>query len=164
MLFSKIHPRSSKILKHKTQLKKYCFAVGSSRENWARYSHHILEGLIKIFGEKIIYVKYLSGDKKKEIYEISYNQRKFHLFFCKNLSLPIELKLYNINSNHVSLPYTDYFFSIKKMMQEFYKMVKMDKQLIPKREMNFVSQTVLAGIISKQKKGISISPLTLKKI
>jgi len=154
-----------KLVKNKKKfLKNVVFGVGSSKENWARYSHHILEGLIKIFGKNISYVKYISGNKDKEVYEISYPKYKFYFLFHKKLSLPIELKFYNFSSNHFSLPYIDYFYSIKKMMNEFYKMIKMKKQIISKDDMNFISKTVLAGIISKKKNGICISPNNLKKI
>ena len=148
--------------KKKDQLKKNTiFVSGTSRENWARYAHHLLEGLIKIYGNKIKKVRCLFSDTKKESYEIVYNNMNVYFFFEKNLSLPIELNCYNKNIDHEKIPYTDYFFSIKFMMNEFYKMINLKKQIIPVKDMNFLTQVVLAGISSKRNKGIFVSPADL---
>lgn len=150
--------KNRKILKKNT-----VFVTGSSRENWARYAHHLLEGLIKIYGNQIIKVRCLFSNSKKESYEIIYNNLNVYFLFHKNLSLPIELNCYNKNLKNKKIPYTDYFYSIKTMMKEFYKMIRSNKQIVSIRDMNFLTQVVLAGLESKRRGGIFISPYNLKK-
>ena len=150
--------KKKKILKKNT-----VFITGSSRENWARYAHHLLEGLIKIYGNQIIKVRCLFSNSKKESYEIIYNNINVYFLFHKNLSLPIELNCYNKNLKKKKIPYTDYFYSIKTMMKEFHKMIRYNKQIISIRDMNFLTKVVLAGLESKKRGGIFISPYNLKK-
>ena len=154
----------SSSLKNKNKLKKNTvFVTGSSKENWARYAHHLLEGLLKIYGNKVQKVRCLYHDKKKESFELSYKNLKVYLLFEKNLSLPIELTCYNKKFQNEKIPYIDYYFSIKAMMQDFYKMVKFKKQIVSTQDMNFLTQIVLAGIVSKNNGGIYISPNKLMK-
>lgn len=151
-------------LKKKTKLRKNTiFVSGYSRENWARYAHHLLEGLIQIYGNEIKKVRCLFSNSTKESFEIVYKNLNVFFFFEKNLSLPIELNCYNKNIVHEKIPYTDYFFSIKSMMKEFYKMVRRRKQIIPVEEMDLLTRVVLAGIESKKKRGIFISLKSIKK-
>ena len=157
------HIKSS--LKKKTQLlNNTMFVTGSSRQNWARYAHHLLEGLIKIYGNKIKKVRCLFSNSERESYEIVYKNFNVYFLFEKNLSLPIELICYNKNTEHEKIPYIDYFFSIKSMMYEFYKMVNLNKQTISKKDMNFLTQVVLAGIESKKKKWYFYISFKFKKI
>lgn len=150
--------------KNKNQLRKNTIYVsGTSRENWARYGHHLLEGLIKIYGNKIIKVRCLFSNSKKESYEIVYKNLNAYFLFEKDLSLPIQLNCFNKNIENEKIPYIDYFYSIKAMMKEFFKMVSLRKQVIPIKEMNFLTQVVLAGIESKKNNGKFISPKNFKK-
>ena len=155
-----------KKLKNKDKLiKETVFVTGFSRVNWARYAHHLLEGILIIYGLDIAKVRCISFSKDKEIYELIYkNGINVLLFFQKNLSLPIETNSYRINKKKVNLPYTDYFYSIKKMMFKFCQMVKQNKQIIDRNRMLFMSQIVIAGILSKQNNMSFYCPKNLKKL
>lgn len=140
-----------KLEKNRKQIKKdTIFITGFSRVNWGRYAHHLLEGILKIYGLDIKKVRCVSWQKDKEVYELVYkNGINVFLFFQTKLSLPIELNCYSKNQKRLNIPYTDYFYSIKKMMNTFYSMIKNNKQLIEKKRMLFMSRLVIAGILSK---------------
>ena len=139
--------------------------TGFSKVNWARYAHHLLEGILNIFGLDIVKVRCVSKGKQNEVYELIYkNGMIVMLFFQENLSLPIEFNCYRKNFKMINIPYTDYFFSIKKMMISFFDMVKKNKQVINKKKMLFMSQIVIAGILSKKDNLNFYCPKKLKRI
>ena len=81
-----------KITKIKKKIKKdTIFVVGYSKKNWIRYAHHLLEGIVKIFGHNIVKVRCISKKvDKNEIYQLVYkNGLNVNLYFSENLHLPI---------------------------------------------------------------------------
>ena len=155
-----------KLLKNKNKVKKdTIFVIGQSKKNWLRYAHHLLEGIVKIFGYNIIKVRCLTNKKdKNEIYQLIYkNGINISLYFSENLHLPINFICLKKSSKPIYLPYEDYFFSIKKMMQEFEAMVKTKSRSIPRNEMIKLTKIVIAGNLSKKNFQKFYSPDTLKE-
>ena len=60
------------------------------------------------------------------------------------------------------VPYEDYFFSIKKMMQEFETMVRFKRKTISVDEMTKITKIVIAGNLSKENLQKFYSPDSLK--
>jgi len=140
------------------------FVIGYSKKNWIRYAHHLLEGIVKIFGYDIVKVRCLFQDKNKnEIYQLIYkNGLNVILQFSDKLHLPINFMCLRKSSYPLYVPYEDYFFSIKAMMHDFEKMVRTKKNSIPLKEMVKLSKIVIAGNLSKKDKQKFYSPDTLK--
>ena len=142
------------------------FVSGYSKKNWIRYAHHLLEGIVKIFGYDVVKVRCLFYDKNKnEIYQLIYRDGlNVILKFSDELHLPINFTCLRKSSYPLHIPYEDYFFSIKAMMHDFNKMVKSKKACIPIKEMVNLSKIVIAGNLSKKDKLKFYSPNTLKVI
>ena len=154
-----------KISKIKYKIKKdTVFVVGYSKKNWMRYAHHLLEGIVKIFGYDVVKVRCISQKKdKSEIYQLIYkNGLNVSLYFSENLHLPINFMCLKKSTIPLYIPYEDYFFSIKKMMQEFEKMVRTKKKTIPVNEMIKITKIVIAGNLSKKNFQKFYSPNSLK--
>ncbi|MDB9745859.1 hypothetical protein OAB02_05195, partial [Candidatus Pelagibacter sp.] len=156
-----------KVSKIKNKIKKdTAFVVGYSKKNWIRYAHHLLEGIVKIFGYDVIKVRCISKQKNKtEIYQLIYkNGLNVSLYFSENLYLPINFVCLKKSTTPLYVPYKDYFFSIKKMMQEFEIMVRFKKKTIPVNEMTKITKIVIAGNLSKKNSQKFYSPDSLKVI
>ena len=152
------------ISKNRNDIKKdTIFVTGYSRKNWIRYAHHLLEGIVKIFGYDISKVRCISQKKgKNEIYQLIYkNGLNVCLYFSESLHLPINFLCHKKTTLPLYIPYEDYFFSIKKMMQEFEKMVKFRKKVIPNSEMIKITKIVIAGNLSRKNSHKFYSPETL---
>ncbi len=163
--------RYTRIIKKYKNLKagvvnKTILISGYSKSNWIRYSYHLLEGIFQIYGNKISKVRCLDTKyNKKESYQLIYeNGINIYLHFSNNLHLPIHFNCYGERVKPVYIPYNDYFYSIKYMMSEFKKMVKMKKYVIPVNEMISLTRTVIAGNLSRKNKFQFFSPKTLKII
>jgi len=144
-----------KIEKYKDKIKKdTVFVVGHSKKNWIRYAYHLLEGIVKIFGYDIHKVRCLTEKKdNNEIYQLIYkNGLNVSLFFSNRIFLPIKFICLKKNSEALNVPYEDYFFSIKKMMQEFETMIRTNTIPISKKKMINLSKIVIAGNLSKKNK------------
>ena len=137
------------------------FVCGYSRKNWIRYAHHLLEGIIKIFGTKIIKVRCLDNRKNKsESYQLVYkNGLNIYLHFNEKMYLPIYFSCCRKNAKPLYVPYEDYFYSIKKMMNNFEKMVRNNKLVIPTNYMIDLTKIVIAGDLSKK---ITLNSIHLK--
>ena len=156
-----------KISKIKYKIKKdTVFVIGYSKKNWIRYAHHLLEGILKIFGYDVAKVRCISQQKGKgEIYQLIYkNGLNVSLYFSENLHLPINFMCLKKSTTPIYVPYEDYFFSIKKMMQEFEKMVRFKKNAIPVNEMMKITKIVIAGDLSKKNSQSFYSPDSLSVI
>lgn len=156
-----------KVLKNKNKIKKdTVFVVGYSRKNWVRYAHHLLEGIVRIFGYNVIKVRCLTKKKdKQEVYQLVYrNGLNINLHFSENLFLPINFVCLKNSSKPLYFPYEDYFFSIKKMMNEFETMIRTKKKTIPTEEMIKLTKIVIAGNLSKKNLQKFYSPVTLKEL
>ena len=92
MFICKIYKFNPKIRVKKKEIKNdTIYVVGYSRKNWIRYAHHLLEGIVKIFGYEVQKVRCIYKNKKKdEIYQIVYNNGlNVNLHFSENMRLPI---------------------------------------------------------------------------
>lgn len=138
---------------------------GVSRESWMRYGHHLLEGIICICGLDIDWVRSLSNAKDHDIVQIHYSSGlNVILEFIKDIQLPIQFKVYSTVDKEYSVPFTDFFYSFRAMLQEFVVMAETEKKAIPQQEIIDIAKVILAGDISKQNNGVAISPATLKFI
>ncbi len=156
-----------KIQKERSIIKKEtAFIIGHSKKNWLRYAYHLLEGIVKIFGYDIQKVRCLTDKKdKNEIYQLIYkNGLNVSLFFSDRIFLPIKFTCLKKDSKALEVPYEDYFFSIKKMMQEFETMIRTGKMPISKKKMVNLSKIVIAGNLSKNNKNQFYSVEKLKVV
>ena len=156
-----------KIQKERSIIKKEtAFIIGHSKKNWLRYAYHLLEGIVKIFGYDIQKVRCLTDKKdKNEIYQLIYkNGLNVSLFFSDRIFLPIKFTCLKKDSKALEVPYEDYFFSIKKMMQEFETMIRTGKMPISKKKMVNLSKIVIAGNLSKNNKNQFYSVEKLKMV
>ena len=138
---------------------------GVSRVNWMRYGHHLLEGICSIVGTNVKFVKSLPAKPGHEIMQIVYSDGLNLLFeFITDISLPIQFTCYSSKFTPKVVPFTDYFNSFKKMMENFVTLVKTGKKDIEIDEIISIASIVLAGDISMKNNGIAISPTTLREI
>ena len=83
------------------------------------------------------------------MYQLVYrNGLNINLHFSENLFLPINFVCLKF-LKPLYFPYEDYFFSIKKMMNEFETMIR-TKKTIPTEEMIKLTKIVIAGNLSKK--------------
>ena len=138
---------------------------GVSRESWMRYGHHLFEGIACLWGLEIDWVRSLSNAKDHDIMQIHYSSGlNVILEFMKDIQLPIQFKTYSTVDKEYSVPFTDFFYSFRAMLQAFVVMVETGKKAIPQQEIIDIAKVILAGDISKQMNGIPVSPATLKSI
>ena len=117
MFICKIYKFNPKIRVKKKEIKNdTIYVVGYSRKNWIRYAHHLLEGIVKIFGYEVQKVRCIYKNKKKdEIYQIVYNNGlNVNLHFSENMRLPINFVCMKKSTFPLYVPYEDYFSRLKK--------------------------------------------------
>ena len=136
-----------------------------SRVSWMRYGHHLFEGIVPIWGLQIESVRSLSDTMNHDIVQIRYRSgMNVILEFIKDISLPIQLTCFCEESEPFHIYFQDFYFSFREMMKEFACMVQTGKKPIHYHQMIQIAKVVLAGDISKQRNGISISPETLNPL
>ena len=134
---------------------------GVSRSSWMRYGHHLLEGIIDIWGTDISSVNSLSNKKGHDIVQFQYHNGPNVILECiEDVNLPIQFTCFSEGQEAFTVPFTDYFHSFRAMLEGFLGMVQTGKKPVPYEEMIFLSRLVLAGDISKSKNR-SISPHSL---
>tara|TARA_Y100001970_G_C14209143_1_gene845881 strand:- start:902 stop:1843 length:942 start_codon:yes stop_codon:yes gene_type:complete len=138
---------------------------GTSHSNLMTYGHHLLEAVTVLFGTKVKSVKSLSQSKNHDIIQITYySGLNVILEFIKNLSLPIKLDFFSANEKTFSIHFDDFYFSFKRMLEDFILMIENKNYPIPANEIINISKIILAGDISKRMYfGQPVSPKTLKK-
>jgi hypothetical protein len=138
---------------------------GVSRESWMRYGHHLLEGIVAIWGYDIDWVRSLSDQEDHDIVQIHYTSGLNVILECiKDAHLPIQFTAFSTDQEPYTIPFTDYFYSFKQMLSIFVEMVESGKKHISNKEIISIAKVVLAGDISKKNKGAQISPATLESI
>lgn len=148
------------------KLEKKCENVisihGVSRVSWMRYGHHLLEGIVVIWGDDILWVRSLSDKVDHDIIQICYeNGLNVILEFIKDVHLPIQFTCFSENEKSFSVPFQDFFHSFREMMKAFTLMASTGQKPIEYAEIISIAKIILAGDISKQKGGVPISPTTL---
>ena len=137
---------------------------GVSRVSWMRYGHHLLEGIVVLWGYDILWVRSLSDKIEHDIIQICFkNGLNVILEFIKDLHLPIQFTCFSENDNSFSVPFQDFFHSFREMLKAFVHMVGTGQKTIEYSEIISIAKVILAGDISKQKGGIPISPITLDR-
>lgn len=135
---------------------------GVSRVTWMRYGHHLFEGIACIFGLEIDWVRSLSDKTGHDIVQIQYTAGlNVILEFITDVQLPIQFTCYSETQSPCSVPFQDFFYSFREMLKDFVSMVELNTKPIPFDEILGIARVVLAGDISKQLKGIPVSPATM---
>ena len=147
-----------------TMLKKNTMSIhGMSRVNWMRYGHHLLEGIVILFGHDILNVRSLSSKDGHDIVQISYKDNlNVILEFIEDIALPIQFTCFTSNSEPVSIPFIAYYSSFRKMMNDFKVMIETNIPPIPFNEIVSISKIVIAGDLSKKSGGIPYNPKNLR--
>jgi hypothetical protein len=136
---------------------------GISRVTWMRYGHHLLEGIIRIWGTNISNVRSISIRPNHDIIQFQYLDGPLVILeFIDDVALPIQFTCFSNNQAAYSIPFTDYFFSFKAMLSKFIEFVNTGKRDQSYEEMIFISKLVLAGDMSKNLGGKFIEPNLLK--
>ncbi len=139
------------------------FIHGVSKVSWLRYGHHIMEGVIKIFGTDILYIKCCVINHDHEQVSIKYRSGlTIHLDFVKNINLPIKFDIYFEDSKSMVFEFNNFYISFKKMLEDFIILIKSNINSIDVSSMIFLSKLVLAGQISKSKNGLPVNPETIE--
>lgn len=135
---------------------------GVSRVSWMRYGHHLLEGIVVLWGTDILWVRSLSNINGHDIVQIFYkNGPNVILEFISEVHLPIQFTCFSENEESFSIPFQDFFHSFHEMMKAFVLMVSTGQKTIEHREIISIAKIILAGDVSKKRGGIPISPSTL---
>jgi len=138
---------------------------GVSRVNWMRYGHHVLEGIIKVWGTEVLGVQSLSKKVGHDIVKITFKNDLNVIIECiENLFLPIQFTCFSTSEESFTIPFTDYFNSFREMLEKFTNMAITGKKDIPYEEMVLISKIILAGDISKNNNGEIIRPQEIARI
>lgn len=138
---------------------------GVSRESWMRYGHHLFEGIARLWGLDIDWVRSLSDRHDHDIVQIHYRSGLNVLLECiKDAHLPIQWTTYSSSAVPYTVPYSDFFHSFREMLKTFVSMVETGKNVIPYQEIMSIAKVILAGDISKQNNGVAVSFATLEPI
>jgi len=137
---------------------------GVSRCSWMRYGHHLLEGIVDIWGIDIPQVQSLSSDPNHDIIQFQYQHGPNVILECiKDVSLPIQFTCFSEGQDPITVPFTDYFHSFREMLKGFVRFIEVGTRCIDYDEMIFISRLILAGDISK-KLNRPVSPHSFKEI
>ncbi len=138
---------------------------GVSRESWLRYGHHLFEGIACLWGLDIAWVRSLSSAADHDIVQIHYSSGlNVILEFIKDLQLPIQFTAYSTADKAYSVPFSDFFYSFRAMLESFTATIEKKTKATPYQEIVDIAKVILAGDISKQNNGAAISPQTLQFI
>lgn len=137
---------------------------GVSRSTWMRYGHHLLEGIIKLWGTDVYAIRSLSTRSGHDILQICYqNGPNVILEFVENIGLPIQFTCFIDNQISKTVPFTDYFHSFQRMLRDFVGMVQKNSGAVRYQETLFIAKLVIAGSIAQQTNR-PISPLTMTPV
>ena len=138
---------------------------GVSRVSWIRYGHHLLEGVTPIWGYNVKSVQSLCAKPDHDIVQIIYEDGLNIIFeFMENVALPIQYTCFQEGEEPFSIRFQDFFHGFRAMMMDFTRVVETGEQAIPFEEIKDIAKIVLAGCLSKESNGISISPRTLEPL
>ncbi|MBI2050329.1 MAG: hypothetical protein HYT31_00810 [Parcubacteria group bacterium] len=119
---------------------------GVSRESWMRYGHHLLEGIAEIFGLDIESVKPLPGKKDHDIVQIKYRSGLNVILECiKDAHLPIQFTVFSADREPYVVPFTDFFYSFRKMLESFVNMVETGKRPVSYNDTVKIANVILEG-------------------
>lgn len=136
---------------------------GVSRVSWMRYGHHLLEGVVPLYGTDVEYVQSLSDKPDHDIVKMQYKSGlNVILEFIKEVQLPIQFTCYSDTQKAYCVPFQDFFFSFREMLSQFVHYTKTGKRPFPYDEMLAIAKIVLAGDLSKQRGGAKVSPWRLQ--
>jgi hypothetical protein len=128
-----------------------------SKGNWMRYAHHVLEPITIMIGSNIKYIRALNSTKKNQILQIKYNNNiNVVLEFSAN-HCGIKSTFYLKNQKPVELCIKDYFSSFKRTLMKFIEMVRLNKKMIPYKEIFNIANIVIKGQESLDKNGKKIN-------
>ena len=140
------------LIKKKEILSIHCI----SKVNWIRYAHHLLEPITVLIGSDIKYIRSIGDSKNHQIIQIKYkNQINLILEFSKN-HCHIRSTFFLKNKKPVILQFKDYFFSFKKTLKKFVKMVQTKRRMLPYNEIYDLANIVICGKESMERKGKKI--------
>jgi len=140
------------------------FIQGTSKSNWLRYGHHLLEGIFKIVNSKVISVRIFSN-KNTETVLIKFQKNiNVILNFSEDIALPIEARFYLKSKNYKNFEFDDYVYSIRSLMKEFLDICISKKPPKKTQDIFNIASLVLAGEVSKKNYGAPISPVNFKKV
>lgn len=135
---------------------------GMSRVSWLRYGHHLLEGIVPIFGYDIDWVRSLRTKPDHDIVQIQFSTGlNVILEFIEDIHLPIQFTCYSEKHAPYPVLFQDFFYSFREMMIRFVQLAKSGEKAFPFDEMIGIAKIVLAGEISKKTGGKKINPVTL---
>lgn len=138
---------------------------GVSTVNWLRYGHHLLEGIVSLWGHDIGWIRSIGADPGHQILQFKYRSGPIiHLEFIEGIMLPIQFTCFSRVEEQFTVPFTDYFFSFRRMLLHFSEMVKTGKKDIPNREILSIAKIIIAGQIALNNVGDKISPVSLNKV
>lgn len=127
-----------------------------SKVNWIRYAHHVLEPITILIGTDVKYIRNISPSKKHQIIEIKFKNNINVILEFSSYHHDIKSTFYLKNKRPVELRFKNYFYSFKRTLMEFVKMVRSNEKMIPYKEIYNIANIVLCGQESLKKEGKKI--------
>ena len=159
------YTRDVKVAKSRENLANVKSIHGMSRVSWMRYGHHLLEGIVAIWGVDVNWVRSLSSDKNHDIVQIEYESGlNVILEFITDISLPIKFTCFSETGPPFEVHFQDFYYSFREMMQEFTNMLTTNVVPIPYSEIVSIAKIIIAGDLSKKDGGKPYSPKSLKPV
>ncbi len=135
---------------------------GMSLVNWVRYGHHLFEPIACLYGLDIRSVRSLSAKEGHDIVQIAYRSGlNVILEFIRGIHIPVAFTCFSEEAEPLTVPFSDFFYSFRAMLSDFVDLVRTGKPPFPREEMVAIAHVVLAGVISKERNGVAIDPVTL---
>ena len=127
-----------------------------SKVNWIRYAHHVLEPITVIIGTNIEYIRALNSSKKHQILQIKYKNNISIILEFSSSHYDIKSTFFLKNEKPVELQFKNYFYSFKNTLMEYIKMVRLNKKMIPYKDIFNIAEIVIKGQESLKNKGKKI--------
>lgn len=138
---------------------------GVCPKSWMQYGHHLLEGVVDLYGYDINRVRSLSNKEGHDIVQIYYTSGLNVILENFNRAhLPIQFTAYSFEAEPYVIPYTDFFYSFREMLKKFVEMLETGKKHILYPEITSIAKVILAGYISKKNGGKVVSAKSLEII
>lgn len=135
---------------------------GMSLVNWVRYGHHVFEPIACLYGLDIESVQSISAKPDHDIVQIAYRSGlNVIVEFIRHIHTPVAFTCFSEEDAPLTVPFTDFFHSFHAMLSAFVALVRNGKAPFPREEMIGIANVVLAGVISKDRGGVAIDPITL---
>jgi len=121
--------------------------------DWFKYGIHVLESMIAVMGDDIIWVQNV-GEDSNDIVRVQFASGKFGIIQVnKNTGFVIQSTFFTKNSEHFKVDYNDNFTCFRNMLLNFANQLNTKKPAINPSETVRILKTLYAANVSLKENG-----------